>query len=418
MVPMSRLLLLALLPRLAATGYSADWPQWRGPSRDGKITSSVPWPASLDQDHLQRTWRTELGPSYSGPIVVGSRVFVTETRDKSHETVLAFDRQTGKKLWEAQWRGAMKVPFFAAANGSWIRSTPACDGKRIYILGMRDVLVCLDAASGKELWRIDFVKKYRSALPSFGAVCSPILDGTHLYLQAGSSVLKIEKATGNVVWRSGGSKQKRSLFGNGMTSSAFSSPVIETIDGQRQLVVQGRNALGGLDLKRGKSLWSVKIPAFRGMNIQTPLLIDGKLFTSSYGGGSFLFDVSRTGSQFDVTQRWKTTTQGYMSSPIKIDGYVYLHLRNQRFTCIDPKTGKTRWTTRPFGKYWSMASNGKQILALDQKGDLLLIDANPNAFKKVSARHLGDSPTWAHIAVAGNQVFVRDLAGISTYSWK
>ena len=159
MVPMSRLLLLALLPTLAATGYSADWPQWRGPSRDGKITSSVPWPASLDQDHLQRTWRTELGPSYSGPIVVGSRVFVTETRDKSHETVLAFDRLTGKKLWEAQWRGAMKVPFFAAANGSWIRSTPACDGKRIYILGMRDVLVCLDAASGKELWRIDFVKK-------------------------------------------------------------------------------------------------------------------------------------------------------------------------------------------------------------------------------------------------------------------
>tara|TARA_B100000029_G_scaffold51134_3_gene46531 strand:- start:3550 stop:4800 length:1251 start_codon:yes stop_codon:yes gene_type:complete len=414
---MFRFIALGLVLSLVSNTFAADWPQWRGPNRDGKLTGVSPWPDSVDGRHLKVSWRSKMGPSYSGPLVVGSRVFVTETRSKSHEVVRALDRKSGQQLWQAEWRGAMKVPFFAAANGSWIRSTPACDGKTLFVLGIRDLLVALDVASGEVRWRIDFMKKFRSPLPSFGAVCSPVLDGDYLYLQAGASVVKIEKKTGNVVWRLGGQAQKKSLFGSAMTSSAFSSPVIEKIDGQRQLLVQGRNALAGVDLESGKTLWSVKVPAFRGMNIQTPLAINGDLFTSSYGGGTFLFDVTRQGSQFDVNQRWKTTVQGYMSSPIEIDGHVYLHLRNQRFTCIEPKTGKTKWVTRPYGKYWSMVANGNRILALDERGDLLLIDANPKAFKAISTRHLSDSTTWAHLAVAGNQVVIRELDAISTYTW-
>ena len=117
-------LLMTLLLTIVAAGSSAaeDWPQWRGPSRDCHIGETT-WPESLDNDHLKKSWNVSLGPSYSGPIVVGDRVFVTETRDESHEVVRALDRNLGEELWKVEWPGAMKVPFFAAANCSGVPTT-------------------------------------------------------------------------------------------------------------------------------------------------------------------------------------------------------------------------------------------------------------------------------------------------------
>ena len=415
---MLRLVLIALTVTFSASPtQSADWNQWRGPNRNGQISGAITWPTSLDSDRLEQEWRIPLGSSYSGPIVVGSRVFVTETQNRSHEVVRALDRTSGKELWQVKWEGALKVPFFARANGSWIRSTPASDGKRLFVAGIRDVLVCLDVASGKQLWRVDFAKKYRSQLPGFGTVCSPLIDDKAVYIQAAGSVVKLDAATGKVAWRSG-EETGGGLFGRGLESSAFSSPVIRTLAGKRQLIVQGRKALGGIDLATGKTFWSKAVPAFRGMNIQTPLVIGNSVFTSSYGGGTYLFDVTAQNGDFEVKQRWKTTQQGYMSSPVTINGNVFLHLRNQRFTCINPDTGKSNWTTRPFGKYWSMAVNGRRILALDQRGDLLLVDANPEGFRKISSRRVSDNSTWAHLAVSGNQVFIRELNAIAAFSWK
>src|SRR5690606_26492859 len=152
------------------------WNQWRGPTRDGQVVAP-PWPESLSGESLELAWRVPLGPSYSGPIVSESLVFTTETNDQKRETVRAFDRKTGKQLWEASWDGALSVPFFAKSNGDWIRSTPAYDGECLFVAGMRDTLTCLDAGSGEIRWRVDFVEKLGSALPAFGFVCSPLVDG-------------------------------------------------------------------------------------------------------------------------------------------------------------------------------------------------------------------------------------------------
>ena len=119
---------------------STDWPQWRGPNRDGYVQSED-WPEGISEDHLKQSWRLELGPSYSGPIVADGKVFTTETKDKKIEVARALDMKTGKELWNTEWEGAMRVPFFARANGDWIRSTPAYDDGRLYVAGMRDVLV-------------------------------------------------------------------------------------------------------------------------------------------------------------------------------------------------------------------------------------------------------------------------------------
>lgn len=386
---------------------SEEWTQWRGPHRDGKLNDKT-WPDSLSQDVLRKTWSVPLGPSYSGPIVVGGQVFSTETKDRKSEVVSAFDSSTGKKLWSTEWLGAMSVPFFAKSNGDWIRSTPAYDDGRLYVAGIRDVLVCLNAKDGKEIWKVDFPKKFGTSLPSFGFVCSPLVDGDALYVQAGGAFCKLNKTTGEVIWQ--GLKD-----GGGMNGSAFSSPVIATVAGARQAIVQTRSSLCGVDLQTGETLWNEDIPTFRGMNIITPTIYKDGCITSAYGGTTQLLNLSKD-SKFKIAQQWNLPAQGYMTTPVVIDGHAYTHLRNQRFACYDLNNGVEKWRSKPFGKYASLVASGNKILALDERGNLLLIKANPEKFDLIDSRKVGDD-SWAHLAVRGNEVFVRNLKELVAFEW-
>lgn len=391
-------------------GSAPVWDQWRGPTRDGLVSGSN-WPASLSDQNLTQQWRVELDPSYSGPIVSHSAVFVTGTAGKKTEVVTALDRKTGKELWRVQWPGAMSVPFFAASNGSWIRATPAFDGDSLFVAGMRDVLVSLDASSGKENWRVDFVKEFKSPLPTFGFVSSPLLDGDSLYVQAGASVVKLNKTNGKVIWRT-------LKDDGGMMGSAFSSPVLATLAGQRQLVVQTREKLAGVDPESGTVLWEHEVPSFRGMNILTPVVYGDSVFTSSYQNKSWLFDISKAGESFQVKEAWSNKAQGYMSTPVVIDGHAYMHLQNQRFACINLATGERTWTSTPYGKYASLVAQKDRILALDQKGELLLLKANPSQFELLAERKVSDQETWGHLAVCDDEVFVRELNALTVFRWR
>jgi len=400
-------------------GAGATWLQWRGPARDGSVDGAT-WPEGLDASRLEQVWRVDLGPSYSGPIVTETMVYVTETRDAKTEHVRALDRATGAEVWQASWDGAMTVPFFAASNGSWIRATPAydpgADGKpgRLYVAGMRDVLVCLEGDTGKEVWRVDFVQLFGSSLPAFGFVSSPLLIGDAVYVQAGGGFCKLDKATGALLWRVLDD-------GGGMNGSAFSSPFVAELGGVRQILVQGREQLAGVDPDSGKVLWKRPVEAFRGMNIVTPTVFDGKVFTTSYGGGSFLFDVP-AGEAPPADAVWRNKVQGYMSTPVVRDGHAYVHLRNQRFTSIDLATGKEDWISTPYGKYWSLVMQGERILALDETGDLRLLRASPAAFELIGEAKVSQRESWAHLAVTsgpgGTEVWVRDISGITAWRWK
>ena len=387
-----------------------SWPQWRGPNRDGQIEGNN-WPDKLDEKSLTKLWSVSLEPSYSGPIVTGNTVFTTETQGQAKEVVTAFARSTGDQLWQTDWEGSMRVPFFAASNGSWIRSTPATDGERLYVAGMRDVLVCLDTASGEEIWRVDFVKEFNSPLPSFGFVCSPLLDGNAVYVQAAASVVKLDKLTGEVLWRSMDD-------GGGPFASAFSSPSIGTIDGKRQLLIQSRQVLAGVDLGSGDVLWKQTVPAFRGMNILTPLQYGNGVFTSTYQNGSWLYTVAKQGEGYGVSEAWRNNAQGYMSTPVLRDGYVYMHLQNRRFCCIDLASGQRKWTSKPYGKYASLVAQGDKILALNSDGRLILLRTNTEEFELLGETQVSDQETWAHLAVSGDAIFIRALNSLVAYRWK
>jgi len=403
-----------LFALLTATATAVDWTQWRGPNRDGSVhQEAAPWPESLTPKNLKLVWSADLAEGYSSPIVVDGKVITVETQEKEEEIVRAFDRETGKPIWETSWKGSMRVPFYAAKNGSWVRSTPATDGKTLFVGGMRDVLVALDLSDGNEKWRRDYPTEEKTPLPSFGFVSSPLLEDDHLYVQVGTALRKIKKSNGETVWQA--LADERAMFG-----SAFSSPVRAKVQGVDQILVQTRSLLGGILTSNGKVAWTTEVKAFRGMNILPPTPLGNKIFTATYGGGAFLFDVAKEEETLAARQLWNDSKrEGYMSSPVVIDGNIYLHGRDKRFHCLDPKTGKTLWSSDDkFGEYCSLVTQGNRILALDQRGVLMLIEANPKSFKLLSEVDLKTPPTWAHLAVCGDELFVRHLKGIHVYRWK
>jgi len=388
-----------------------SWDQWRGPNRDGRI-SGAKWPAGLDEARLKKRWQLPLGPSYSGPVMNAERVFITETVDKKREQVTALRRSDGSVVWKRDWEGAMSVPFFARSNGDWIRATPALDGDTLYVAGMRDVLVALNSTDGSERWRLDFVKRFGADLPTFGFVSSPLIDGDSVYVQAGGGVARLRKADGQVVWH--GARD-----GGGMMGSAFGSPVILTLAGKRQLVVQARTRLFGVALEDGAELWSLPVESFRGMNILTPTFAGkDRLFTAAYGGKTLGIDIRSENGGFRAVPAWEFKAQGYMTSPIIHEGHAYLQLRSQRALCIELATGAEKWTTtESFGKYWSMVAQADRILALDERGELILFKATPEKFDVLSRRKVAESDAWAHLAVDGSELYIRELKALSVWDW-
>jgi outer membrane protein assembly factor BamB len=392
-------------------GAEAVWPQWRGPTRDGVVAGTA-WPEKLEGDALQQIWRIEnLGPSYSGPIVASDRVFTTQTIDRKTEVATAHDRKTGKELWRASWEGSITVPFFAAKNGSWIRSTPAYDGKTLYVAGIRDVLVALDGRTGAELWRLDFVKELGTSPPDFGFVSSPLVDDTGVYVQAGGSFVKVDKKTGKIAWRT-------LKDGGGMMGSAFSSPVFARIGGREQVLVQTRTRMAGVDPGTGDELWSREIPSFRGMNILTPLPYGEGVFTSTYGGNTRLLRLERDGQKFKVEDAWNIRYEGNMTTPVVAAGHAYFLGKDKRLICVNLQSGKEVWRSEErFGDYWSMAVNRDRLLALDQRGILYLFRIDGADYELLDKRKVAGVETWAHIAVCGDELYIRDLEGLTAWRW-
>ena len=390
-----------------ADGAAPGWSQWRGPLRDGRYEGPE-WPEKLDAGSLVATWRVEdLGESYSGPIVSRDHVFTTASEGEE-EVVRAYERRTGEEVWSTRWKGSMKVPFFAAKNGSWIRATPAFDGERLYVGGMRDVLVCLDASSGEIVWKVDFVADHSEPVPAFGFVSSPLLTDEHVYVQAGGTLAKLDKRDGRPIWRV--------LDDGGAMNSAFSSPILAAPLGVRQIVALTRQELVGVDPAGGDVLWRRPIQAFRGMNILTPVIVGDMIFTAPYGGKSQLLRLAKGEKGVETSVEWEEKTQGYMTSPVVIDGHAYFFTRSRRFACLRLEDGARAWVTEPFeSSYWSLIARGDRILALDDAGVLRLIRATPEAYTEMDSRDLADDATWAHLDVDGREVFIREQGALAAY---
>ena len=338
-------------------------------------------------------------------------VFVAETVDAETEQARALDRWSGREIWRRSWPGRGSVPFFARRNGDWIRSTPALDGEALYVGSMQEVLRKLDAETGAVLWTVDFPRRFATAVPDFGFASSPLVDGGAVYVQAANSLVKLDAATGETIWRI--LENDGAIFRSG----AFSSPLIAQLAGQRQLLVQTREVLYGVRLDDGEILWQQPVPSFRGMNILTPTVYRDSVLTSTHRNRTFLYDIAASAGTFSATERWTHKAQGYMSSPVVVDSFAYLHLGNGRLVCLDLESGQETWTSTPLGDYWSLLVQEDKILGLSSDGDLYLLRANPQQLEVLDSRSVSDQQTWGHVAVSEGQIFVRELEGIVAYAW-
>jgi outer membrane protein assembly factor BamB len=391
------------------------WPQWRGPWRDGSVHGG-PWPSTLQGERLKQRWRIELAPSYSGPIVSSDKVFVTFTRNEKYEGVRALDRKSGKEVWKAEWEGAMKVTDIGASMGSWIRATPALDGNDLYVAGMPDLLVCLDAQTGEQRWRADLHKRYGTPLPEFGFNSSPLVVDGGVYVQAADSFVRIDKKTGKSVWRC----LERRVKGQGtMGQGAYSSPDFAEIHGRPQLLVANIDAIAGVAPATGEVLWTRVLDSYDQGCIIAPIFYGGGIFTSTRASRTGHYPLTYHDEKFAISDGWQNKLAIYMSSPVVIGDFAYAHLKNGRFACIDLRDGKINWISdRPFGKYCSLVWCKNRILGLTNDGRLLLMDANPEKFVLVDSRKISNEETWGHLAIAGNEIYIRERNAITAFRWQ
>lgn len=389
----------------SATGADEPvWNQWRGPNRNGV------WPGELptELDSLELAWEKPLQPSYSGPITDGNVVYTTETVNESFERMTAFDLKTGEVKWTSQWDGAITVPPYAMANGSWIKSTPALAEGALVVLGMRDEVVCLEAATGEIRWQVDMSERFQARRPSFGGVCSPLIDQGSVYVMAGGGTVKLSLTDGSTIWRT--------LADEGEDDDALSSPTIETLAGQRQLVVQTRTRLCGVDLVDGKLLWSARIEAYRNSNILTPTVIGDRVFTAAQRGKAQCFQISQGGAKWTCQEVWNQRTQAYMSSPVANDDTLFVHSSNERLLAMDAATGEILWTGNPLGKYQSLVRNDKILLALKNDGELLAVELRRDDLVIASKRKVAED-SWAYLGVFDGGLLVRDLKALKVYRY-
>lgn len=406
---MRNLLLALVLACATSTLTAAQWPQWRGPSRDGIVPSAaVPaaWPKALTL-----TWRQPVGEGYSSPVVDGGRVFVHSRKDPD-EIVTAFDLASGKALWTDRYQSAFTKSKYATRMSKGPFSTPLVTNGRLYTLGSSAVLSSFDAASGELKWRKDWSNEVDTSKLFTGTAMSPIVDGGLLIVHIGDDTKGVFRAldpeTGAEKW---------SLPGHG---PGYASPVVITVGGTRQFVTMTDSAVVGVEVATGKELWQIPFPDDWHENIVTPVLAGDVLVVSGKQRGTFGYRVSKKGAAFAATELWHNAELPmYMSTPVADGSYIYGfgHRRKGQLFCLDAKTGRAMWTTEGRGgDNAAIQRAGDNLLVLSTDGTLTVVKRSPDAFQELRRYKVAESATWAHPVLLGREIVIRDADSLAVWT--
>ncbi|HEX7901917.1 MAG TPA: PQQ-binding-like beta-propeller repeat protein [Planctomycetota bacterium] len=383
--------MIALLLLLAQ-----DWPQWLGPTRDGVSTERVaPW-----KDTPAALWKVEVGEGHSSPIVAGGRVYLhAKIKGKDEETVAAYDVATGKELWSKTYpRAAFQSPF-----GLGPRATPIVSGGKLFTFGVTGLLTAWDV-EGKQLWQVDTLKEFGAKNLTFGVSCSPLVVDGLLFLNVGgkgASVVAFAVDSGKKVWSSLDDK------------ASYSSPVV--LSGQ--LVAQTQAGVVGMSTSDGTPLWSFPLVDKLSESSITPILAGGLVIASSVTYGSAGIKVEGK----TATAAWKNPALTcYISTPMPVGPeHVYmvtgtiLGPPTATLRCVEAATGKILWSRPNVGTYHASltkTADGK-LLMLDDKGGLALLEPDPAAYKELASAKICGG-TWAHPALTGGSLYVRDQSSL------
>ena len=442
----------------------ADWPQWRGPNRNGKSPDTgllKEWPS----DGPPLAWKIDkLGGGYSTPSIADGRIFGMSNRGED-EVVWALSETDGKEIWSTRLGPAFAQRPSQGKEGP--ACTPTVDGRLLYVEGLAGNVACLQVEDGKIVWQISMTDDFGGRVPTWSYRESPLIDGDKVIITPGgpdATMAALNKSTGETIWKSelpdsqtanderrgvvlagfggggGGSGGGRGGFGGrrggfggfgGGGGAAYASAIAIDFEGQRQYVQLISNTLIGVAASDGKFLWRYDKPANRmGINCSPPLFHDGMVFASSaYGAGGGLVKLSKDADGSVKAEEVYATTdmQNHHGGMILLDGYLYGASGGNEggaLVCLDFKTGKVMWDQRE-----SAGRRAKGSLALAdgrlyyrmENGTVVLIEPSPKQYIERGRFEQPDrssAPAWAHPVIANGKLYISDQDVLLCYDVK
>jgi outer membrane protein assembly factor BamB len=383
--------------------FAQDWPQWRGPNRDGKVAGfSAPrvWPKALTQG-----WKTAVGLGDATPALVGNRLYVF-TRQGDDEVALCLDAGSGKELWREKY--AAQAVTGAAGSHPGPRSSPTVADGKVVTLGVGGILSCLDAATGKVVWRND---EFAQVVPQFFTAMSPIVvDGmciAHLGGRDKGAIIAFDLATGDQKWKWSGD------------GPAYASPVLMTADGTRQIVAQTDKHVVGIAVADGQLLWQVPSPARgRFFNSATPIIDGQTVIYTGQGQGTRAVKIEQQGARFAAKELWSNETLGTgFNTPVLQDGLLFGLSDRGNLFCLNAQTGQTSWTdTTRRDRFGAVLATDSAILALLGNSELVAFKPSAKQYEELARIKVADTPTYAHPVIAGKRIFVKDRTEVTAWT--
>lgn len=406
---------LLVVAMLHASASNHDWPQWRGPQRNGVSAETgliQQWPA---EGPPLRWQRTDLGAGYGSPAVVGARLYLLDSPSLEDEGVVALNATDGRTLWRTRLGpvgNPKQNPNYPAA-----RSTPTVDGEVLYALSSDGLLACLETATGRVRWQKNLRTDFGGKPGEWAYAESPLVDGEALICTPGgadATVLALNKATGAVLWKAALPEADE---------AAYASPIVVDLGGVRQYVQLLQKGLVGIEAKTGRLLWRFAKPVSRfNANIPTPLAGADLIYTASAGTGGGTVRLKPVGDGVTFEELYFEA-----KLPTAIGGSVLVgpHLygtTSQALLCIEFATGRVVWEERALGAAALCLADGRLYLH-GENGQVALVEPSPEGYRERGRFSPPGRPTrrnpmeksWAHPVVAGGHLYLRDHGSLWSY---
>jgi len=394
---------------------AADWPQWRGPDRNG-ISPETGLLKEWPKDGPKLLWRNDdIDYGYSTPAVVGDFIYLLSNKGMDDESVRALAVRDGKQLWSTRLGkvGPNKGMQFPAA-----RSTPTVDGPRLYALGSAGDLACLETATGKIQWQKSLPADFGGQPGNWAYSESPLIDGDHLICTPGgkeATLLSLNKKTGEVIWKSALAEGDQ---------AAYASAIVVEVGGVKQYVDFLHKGLVGVDANTGKFLWRYsKTADGMGMNIQTPVVHEAYIYSAARrtGGGLVKLRPEKEGIAAEQVY-YERNLPTAIGGAVLLNGYLY-GTTGDELACAEFETGKVKWHEKCVGAGAICCADGRLYIH-GENGEVALVQATPDAYHEMGRFTPSDQPkrtrppmekAWAYPVVANSRLYIRDLGTLWCY---
>lgn len=404
----------------STTAIADDWPQWRGPKRDG-IWRERDILRRFPEDGLRRQWSVPIGPGYSGPVVADGYAYVTDrvVEPEQKERVHCVDMINGKKLWTFEYPCQyVNISYMAGP-----RACPIVDDSNVYTLGTMGNLHCLNAITGDKIWSRDLRKDFRIRMPHWGIAASPLIWRDYLILQIGGAdgacVVALDKDSGEEVWRSLNDQ------------ASYSSPIMIEQAGRPTVLVWTGDSVAALDPHDGDVRWRYPwAPKDMPIGVATPVVQGDRAFFTSFYDGSLMLRIDPHEFRYQVlwqrmgrSENDTDALHSTISTPVFEGNYIYGIDSYGEFRCLDATNGdriwadqtatpKARWSTVHFVKH------GSRYFLFNERGELIIAKLSPEGFHEIDRTQV-IQPTrdqlsrrggvcWSHPAFADECIVARN----------